>query len=454
MFSQALRLCLLALGPILVAGAEPGQWVGDLFMVNVKFGIDHVEWVFLDERDDVHRVIPNIEDAADFPGLCRTCSEISMQSYWHGDALYTWANGERLIEGGRAFRNHVLAKWEDGGWRFLGSLRVPDRNLLDVVPCDGGRFIVISSDTDIFDDRRPDRSPFCRVSIQEGKEELRVDSSIDHGQDALRGRMSDPVCFRLPLYGNVIMTEGRATVLNGRTGLYWVFSTETARLVKAGSIFRDITPEMVARGGFESAVLCAHPEKSGTVLVSAQDETLLLAEKEDAFREYTELWYSYPEDARPSDEIEALLYRRLEEIRSRSPLIVWHRIHPENGRVERLPVPPEGGASFREGWTNEFWRPMPDGSVRMGWNPHTDKTKAQAVNWADGAPKDAEGAGLGRSREAQAEGGAAPADGGATEGNGDEPGRDGGADKDKGKDEGTDNGRGGAPAGQGGAAKG
>jgi len=391
-FSHALRVCLLALGALLAADSEPGQWVGDLYMVKVKFGRDPCEWVFLDEHDDVRRVIPNIEKTADFPGLCQTCGDISFWSRWHGDALHTVADGAKFNEGSKAYRNHVFARWQEGEWRFIGTCKTVRENLLHFVPCDGDRFIVISDETDLFDDRRSDRSPFCRMSVQEGRYELRLDASIDHGQGDLRKHMSEPGCFGLAWYSKIIVTEGRATLINQRTGLYWVFSTETAALMKAGSIFKDVTPEMMARGGFDSAILCANPEKSGTVLLSAQDEGPLVAEKEDAYREYHDLWHSYPEETRPEDEVDALFYRRLEEIRSRSPLIVWYRIHPENGRVERLSVPPEGGAAFRKGWDNEWWRPMADGSVKMGWHVgRLGKLKEQVPKVAAGADGGAKG---------------------------------------------------------------
>jgi hypothetical protein len=358
---------LLSLCSLLSAQTEPGQWVGDLYMVTEITGRNHTRWVFLDEQDIVCKVIPNIEDAVDFPGLCETCGGISLWSHWHGDTLHTLAKGPTEYEGGREYRHHVFAKWQDGEWLPNGAYRT-GRDMLHAVPCDGGRFILISSRSDLCDDKRLDRSPFCRMSVVEGREELRLDASIDHGQDGLRKHFSDPGCFEIAWFSQIILTDGRATLVNKETGLYWVFSTETATLVKAGSIFKEVTPEMIAKGGFEDAVLCANPEKSGTVLVSAQDETLLIAEKENAWKEYHDLWYSYPEEARPADEVNALYYKRLEEIRSRSPLIVWYRIHPENGRVEKLPVPPEGGASLREGWDNEWWRPMPDGSVKMGWH--------------------------------------------------------------------------------------
>jgi len=178
-FSYALRVWLVALGALLAADSLPGQWVGDLYMVTAKFGSEPAQWVFLDEHDGVHRVIPNIEKTAGFPGLCQACGDISLWSRWHGDALYTMANGVVTREGGREYRNHVFAKWHEGGWRFLGTCRTGDREGLHFVPCDNGRFIVVSRRADLHDDRRPDRSPFCRMSAKEGREELRLDAPID-----------------------------------------------------------------------------------------------------------------------------------------------------------------------------------------------------------------------------------------------------------------------------------
>jgi hypothetical protein len=57
---------------------------------------------------------------------------------------------------------------------------------------------------------------------------------------------------------------------------------------------------------------------------------------------------------------------RLKELAKLNPFIVWYRIYPENGKVEKLSSAPEGGAYFRNGWENDVWRPMPDGSVKMG----------------------------------------------------------------------------------------
>jgi hypothetical protein len=191
-----------------------------------------------------------------------------------------------------------------------------------------------------------------------------------------------------------------------------------------------MTPERMANGGIDRAVLCVNPEKTGTVLLSAQDEGLLLAEKVDAYREYSELYDKVPLDqtfGQNIDWIEELYRRRLQEVKARSPLIVWYRIHPENGTLERLPAPPEGGSSIREVQDKDHWRPMPDGSVKMGWDPqHIDKIKTRASEWADGrrdggATKEAEGAGPSPADEDKAKGDAPP------EGNV----ADGGADKDK-----------------------
>jgi len=435
-FPFVLGAWLLGLAAQVSAQGFPGQWVGDEYIVEFDPTSDdddgaRTRWGFVDESDTVKRVIPNVLESADIPGLCQSCGG-SMYSRWHGDALYTLAYAKEHGKDGTVSIRNTFARWQDGGWGVLASLRTGVREFLNFVPCDGGRFIIISNETDLYDDNRRDRSPFCRASVQEGRDELKIDLSIDHGQEGLRKHMSDPKCFELALFSSIVLTEGRATLVNCSTGLYWVFSTETAALVKAGSMFKGVTPEMAAAGGpLGGAVLCVNPEKAGTVLVSAQDEALFLAETEDVQSEAKALYAMHP-DGRRDDEILAFVQRRMEEVRDRSPKIVWHRIHPDTGRVERLKEPPEGGASVREGWKNDVWRPMADGSVRMGWDPFLlDGLREQVSKWTDspkgeGVAKEAEGAGAGRTdREQTLEVG--------------------GADGETGKDGGVD--KGGAPAG-------
>jgi hypothetical protein len=77
---------------------------------------------------------------------------------------------------------------------------------------------------------------------------------------------------------------------------------------------------------------------------------------------------------------------------SGSKYLVWYRIHPENGRVEKLGVPPIGGAHERAGfwsklwlgmefWRADEWRPLPDGSVRMGlMTPKVTKKEGERVS--------------------------------------------------------------------------
>jgi len=409
---------LLALCTPVFAQGSSGQWVGDLYMVSVypREPDSDSSCVFIDEEDNVHSVIPNVKTAMDgFPEAYRGRGG-GIYSHWLGDALYGLGGG-RLENNGddTYFRRWAFAKWQDGEWRFLAGLRTSDRAYLHCLPCDGDRFILVSSRMDLYDDARQDMSPFCRASVREGKEELHIDASIDHGQDDLRKYMTKHLtelgqmeywgeamkghampsyssCFEMISWSSVIMTEGGATLINKGTGLYWVFSTKTARLVKAGNIFKNVTPEMVANGGFDSAVLCANPEKSGTVLVSAQDENLFVQEKKTIHSEANELF----DKSQVLDEDVWDIFFRLEEDRKiRSPLIVWYRIYPDDGRVERLAEPPEGGASVRDGWKNDYWRPMPDGSVKMGWD--TDKLKAQVSKRAGSsdvecAAKEADGA--------------------------------------------------------------
>jgi len=161
------------------------------------------------------------------------------------------------------------------------------------------------------------------------------------------------------------MTDSFATLISPTTGLYWIFSLETASLKRTGNIFRNVTPEMISKGGFSGgAVLCAHPEKDGTVLVSAQMENLFIYETSNVEKEIGELMQQNP--AMTGREALDLFRARKKELADRSPMIDWYRIYPESGKVEKLGLPPEGGATEREGGKNDIWRPLPDGSVRMG----------------------------------------------------------------------------------------
>jgi hypothetical protein len=397
------------------------QWVGDLYMTPVTPDEpgppepDHASWLpawaLMDEDGSVRDVIPSVRSAmGGFPEAYRGHRGSNFDSHWLGDALYALVGWDWEEDGdGAAFRRWAFAKWRDGEWRFLAGLRAGGGASFGFVPCDGDRFILVSSHVDMFDNGRQDRSPFCRVSVGEGKDELRIDASIDHGQDDLRKHMTrracqefdnaqtdlisqyKPNCFDMAKSSDTIVTDGRATLVNGRTGLYWVFSTETARLVKAGSIFRSVTPEMVAGGGFDQAVLHVWPEKSGTVLVAAQDEYLLTAERADPYREASELYAGLPQTgADDAGEIRNALVERgiwetiarvQEEMEIRSPHVVWYRIHPDDGRVERLLAPPEGGSSTREVHGKACWIPMPDGSLKA---LDYDGLKKQVSSWAGG----------------------------------------------------------------------
>jgi len=369
--SLSLLFAYLLCAPV-SAQVLPGQWVGDLYSVHLLSNQQYPYGkVLIDENDGIREYIPNVAKSGILP-VHLDCFGTSIDSYWRDGILYTTARGcPERNEDGVEFSRLLFAKWEDDEWKLLGDYKNYTDNSLEAIPCGGGRFIVRSSNTDLVDDNRPDRTPFCLMRIPEGKAEARIERSIDHGQDGLREWMSDPNCFKLATYSEVAMTDGHAVLVNSSTSLYWVFSLEKASLVKAGSIFKGVTPDMVTEMGFKQAVLRVNPEKSGTVLVAAQEESLFVAEKEDADKEARGLWENVPPEQRyftggDYDWIYEFRDRRLEVIRERSPLIVWYRIHPENGRVEKLPVPPEGGSSFREGGGNDQWRPMPDGSVRMG----------------------------------------------------------------------------------------
>lgn len=358
-----LFLCLAFAGHV-SAQYEPGQWVGDLYHVKTFDGGMTPPTVLVDENNKIHATIPNLARAENIsvPANLRT---FASWSYWHGGALYSATFGaDEKNEDGSTFTRHTFARWEDGEWHHLCEYKDGSGNLFKAIPCDNDRFIVISNKTDLTGDNSENRSPFVRMSLLSDNKGIKLDFAIDHGQDDLKKFMTDDDCFKLAFLSKVIKTDTHAVLINPRTGLYWIFSLEKATLVESGNIFRKVTPEMIMNNGFPMAVLCANPEKDGTVLVAAQAEEFFITETGDAVKEMRELWQANPQMSRT--EANKIMSQRQGEIATRNPFIVWYRIYPENGKVEKLPDAPEGGTLIREGNKNDSWRPMPDGSVKIG----------------------------------------------------------------------------------------
>ena len=209
----------------------------------------------------------------------------------------------------------------------------------------------------------PDRTPFVRASFPDGKTDLKIGVPIGHGQDELQKYMQDTEVFALAWSSKVIVTPKHATLVNPNTGLFWVFSLEKASLVKAGNIFRKVTPEMVAKGGFPHPILCVNPEIDGTVLIAAQDENFFVTEAGNAYKEINEMMENTPSIS--MKKAHEILIGRLKELAQRNPYIIWYRLYPENGKVEKLSSPPDGAPIVRDGGKNDNWRPMPDGSVKV-----------------------------------------------------------------------------------------
>jgi hypothetical protein len=350
------------------------------------------------EQDKIRKIIPNLTKTDGFhigDGFSQITNSIRWSIFatdviWHNDAFYASASGSDQSqapydgrigpvaytrEDGSRFLRWFYAKreYDDEDWQYLGfyDIEEADKTLLNFIPCDDGRFIFISLNTDLHDNKRPDRSPFSRMSIPNSdKKEFRVDSSIDHGQEKLREYMSDKKVFNLAWMSSIVMTDKFATLVNCQTGLYWIFSKEKASLVKAGNIFNKMTTEQIVNGGFERGVLCVNPEKDGTVLVSAQDEDFLTGTV-DLTKKIMELQRDGILKFKSSAEANEWMAQQRQAEDKNSPFIVWYRIYPETGKVEKLALPPEGGTLHREGSKNDVWRPMPNGSVKMGWESIT-----------------------------------------------------------------------------------
>jgi len=371
-FSSLLRILLILNGFSAFAqmNFEPGAWVDDLFILGSTRG--HAT-LLIDENNVIKQEIPFVTSIVDFP-VPQKLRTLSGYPKWYQDGLYTvtFSLSTEKDANGSEYRQFSFTKWHDNEWRYLGSYKYRNiRAAINAIPCDNEQFIVASSRDDLSGDTGPNRTPFAKMSLAPNSEEVRFVSVIDHGQDEIRRFMSETNCFELAYLSRVIITGDRAVRLNYNTGLYWVFSLEKATLIKAGNIFdiKKMTPEIIAKGGVARAILCAHPEKGGTVLISAQIEEALTTVY-DLSKELTDILIQH-NVGRPNATMSAKDYfelrdKRRKELAEQNPMIVWYRIYPENGRVEKLALAPEGAAIDREGGKNDLWRPMPDGSVKMG----------------------------------------------------------------------------------------
>ncbi|MCL1908915.1 MAG: hypothetical protein FWG12_06065, partial [Holophagaceae bacterium] len=345
----------------------PGQWVGDLFLVEDMMTRHAVYLV--DEVNVIQEKITSVTSIDDDFPVSRELRSWKSSSGWHGGGLHTlvYPRGIREYDAdGNLYRNFFFTKWQDGEWLFLGLYKSNPTSREDAlaIPCNNDRFIFVSSSADMAGNTGLQRTPFARLSLNRDKKEISLHSSIDHGRDELREHMSNPEVFGLPWSSRFIITDNYATLLCYKTGLYWIFSLESASLKKSGNIFKMVTPEMIAKGGFSGAVLCAHPEKDGTILVSAQLETDIVTTP-DWKAEMKELWdannVGMPNATMTVSDWMALYRSREKKETEQSSGIDWYRIYPEDGKVEKT-FPPEGAAIDRDGGKNDLWRPMPDGS--------------------------------------------------------------------------------------------
>jgi hypothetical protein len=341
-----------------------GQWVGDLYMVDQTHVFPYPK-ALVDDENRIVNAIPSISKATDFPVPSNNRLGISLRPLWHDGALYAVACGGagavETNEDGSKFMRHTFAKWSDGKWIFLGDYKTPEEIFLVVIPCDQERFIVISTSDLTGNNSNPlISSPFHRMSLLPGKKELRLDASIDHRTDELRNRQVD---ITIAYDSQIIMTDSYATIINYDTGLYWIFSLEKASLTHSGKIFKSITNDMIAKGNIHRPILYANPEKNGRILISASEEAAFLTETGDTVKERREMLEKNPDLS--IKDMEIFMQRRLKELGERNPYIVWYSIDAVNGKVEKLSSPPIGATLTRDG-TNQSWRPMSDGSVKMG----------------------------------------------------------------------------------------
>jgi hypothetical protein len=358
---KTLLLILMLSCPPLFSQGGPGQWVGEQFLVSLGSDFLSPTKAFLDENNDVQKTIPKLSSVTGFPVPSKYLAMIH-STFWLDDALYSCASGAvpEKNEDGTEVDRITFAKWKDEAWHFIGSLSIK-HDYVTAIPCENNRFIVISRNNDLTGNTGRDRSPFCRISLRPSSQEFKIDGAIDHKIDE---SMFAPEWFQLASSSQIALTDKYAVAINDKTGIYWVFSLEKASMTRSGRIFGKVTSEMISKGGFISAIFQAHPEKDGNILISAQDDALFTTDANpDYVKDINEMIQANP--YMTMDEIQKILNVRVQEKRDRSPFVVWYRIYPESGKVQKLSNPPEGGALYAKGV--QIWRPMPDGSVKTGW---------------------------------------------------------------------------------------
>jgi len=356
---------LLALIPLLAQQA-PGQWVDDYFMVDTAVATDGLGTLspgkrFLDDNNRVDKIIPSITElkATDFP-VERKYLVFATRSFWRNDGLYTCALGPSKTENGIRYSRYTIAKYTDDTWKYVGGFEC-ESTTITVIPCDNNRFIAITSQRDLTGNKGIDRSPFAVLSVGQN-ERIKVSHALPPMYP-----MNNPDSFRLPSASSMAVTDRHAVLINPKTGLYWIFSLEKASLTRSGRIFEFITDKMISEGGVAKAVLCVQPEKDGNILISARNKEAIL-KSGDFDKELTEMITANP-DLLPEDTGKMIQKRRIERA-NKDWQIEWYRINPEKGNVVKLKMPPLGNPAFRDG-TNDLWRPMPDGSVKIGLKPET-----------------------------------------------------------------------------------
>jgi len=394
---------LLASGTLALAQDSPGQWVGDKYFVSVQSGsgkdATRLKY-FIDEKN-------NVADLKNYGG--------QMFSFWLDDgyenALYSTTTGLRKTKEDLLCEAFYYLKWQDDKWDIIGEYYSPeifaDREdygkkgggglaFSRAFPCENNRLIVVTWSKDMVDNNRPirDRSPFAVMKLNPDKKVLQVERSIDYGIDDLKEHLSEAKVFSNPANAEYMVAGKYGVIINRVSGLFWCFNLEKASLVKAGSVFKNIEPKeilsAIRKGGFTMAVFCCNPEKEGTVLISAMEEAALkngAGDKWDDLRETMDKNSDLTEKER-----EKLFLEQQKKIDQYSRWVVWYRLHPENGRIEKLDVPPIGASVAKAGffsklmnlknfWRVNEWRPMPDGSVKMGMlNPKAPEEKSKKEN--------------------------------------------------------------------------
>lgn len=342
-------LILIAFGGCLFA-QDPGQWVAKGFLFPTGDPL-HPTGTILDGKNRILEQLPSLKAQAN-AGLALPARPFHALGAFHQGLL------SRGKETGRVVSR--LYRLERDQWQLEAELDYPkDRGLLRLLPCGENRYLGISTR----DLREPlpssGGSPFSLLH-RNADNTLQVGSVIDPKCSEL-AKGGSP--YGRAGLGKLVFTDHHATLMDLDSGLYWIFRLDKAQLAHHGRLYAKVSDQLLKADQVRKTILGIHPTPDGDLLIMARLEEVVVAGTPDPMKQ-AQTYLAQP-GADP-DHGFRLASEGQRQLVDRNPLVKWFRLDPETGALKVLPLPPPGGSEVLEAEQGYAWRPLPDGTLKMG----------------------------------------------------------------------------------------